>query len=359
MTPALTYNTTAGAIMRRIRIRLSASQGRALTSLIKSTNDVNLRIRGHAVLLYSQRLGCNKIAQVLCCAPSTAVNAANRYLEGGIEALADGRHDNGHRKVSPRFLKTLKTILKYSPQKFGWRRPNWTRELIAVVMHEKSFPKIALRTLSRLLKSMRTKWKSARPIVKCPWPKEQKEARFQELRDLRETLPKNEVLLFQDEVDILLNPKIGRDWSLLGQQRETVTPGQNKKRYLTGGYDPKRKELIWVDGERKNSDLFIDFLDWLLDYYPSKRKIHLILDNYCIHYSWRTINWLEKYGAKFEFHFLPPHCPSENKIERFWMNLHANVTRNHRCRTIEELMIEVEAWLDSDEKYPKIKKSKA
>ena len=93
MTPALTSNTTAGAIMRRIRIRLSVSQRRALISLIKSTNDVNLRIRAHAVLLYSERLGCNKIAQSLCCAPSTAVNAANRYLEGGIEALADGRQD--------------------------------------------------------------------------------------------------------------------------------------------------------------------------------------------------------------------------------------------------------------------------
>ena len=342
--------------MRRIRIRLPVSQRRALISLIKSTNDVNLRIRAHAVLIYSERLGCNKIAQSLCCAPSTAVNAANRYLEGGIEALADGRQDNGRRKISSSFLKTLKSILKFSPQKFGWRRPNWTRELLSMVMCQKGFPKIASRTLSRLLKSMKAKWKTARPIVKCPWPKEQKEARLQELQELTETLPNNEVLLFQDEVDIHLNPKIGKDWSLLGQQREIMTPGQNKKRYLAAGYDAKTKQLVWVDGERKNSELFIDFLDWCSAYYS--RKIHLILDNYCIHYSWATIDWLEEYGHKFEFHFLPPYCPSANKIERCWVNLHANVTRNHRCRTIEELMVEVEAWLDSKDKYPKIKKSR-
>ena len=44
-------------------------------------------------------------------------------------------------------------------------------------------------------------------------------------------------------------------------------------------------------------------------------------------------------------HFLPPHCPSFNPIERVWLDLHAEVTRNHRCRTIDELMIEVKYYL--------------
>lgn len=345
--------------MKRIRIRLTAARRRELISLVSSTNNVNLRIRAHAVLLYSARLGCNKIATRLRCAPSTAVNAANRYLQGGIEALFDRRRNNGQAKTCPHYLTKLKSILKHSPRKFGWRRNNWTLELLALVMHKKGFPKVAPRTLSRLLKLLRVKWKSARPIVGCPWPEEKRNARIQELRELRKQLPKNEVLLFQDEVDIHLNPKIGKDWSLPGQQREIMTPGQNKKCYLAGGYDPNKKRLIWVSGERKNSELFIDFLDWLLDYYPRKKKIHLILDNYSIHYSWKTISWLEDYGEKFEFHFLPPYCPSENKIERFWVNLHANVTRNHRCRTLDELMAEVSAWLDADVKYPKISKIRA
>jgi hypothetical protein len=33
-------------------------------------------------------------------------------------------------------------------------------------------------------------------------------------------------------------------------------------------------------------------------------------------------------------------------IERLWKDLHDNVTRNHRCPTLEALMEEVEAWLD-------------
>lgn len=37
-------------------------------------------------------------------------------------------------------------------------------------------------------------------------------------------------------------------------------------------------------------------------------------------------------------HFLPPYTPEANRIERAWLDLHANVTRNHRCTTIDDLM---------------------
>ena len=36
--------------------------------------------------------------------------------------------------------------------------------------------------------------------------------------------------------------------------------------------------------------------------------------------------------------FLPPYCPNENRIERLWLDLHANVTGNRLCRTMAELM---------------------
>ena len=32
-------------------------------------------------------------------------------------------------------------------------------------------------------------------------------------------------------------------------------------------------------------------------------------------------------------------------IERVWQDLHANVTRNHRCQTMEELMVQVKVYL--------------
>jgi hypothetical protein len=43
---------------------------------------------------------------------------------------------------------------------------------------------------------------------------------------------------------------------------------------------------------------------------------------------------------------LPPYCPDDNRIERkVWRELHANVTVNHRCETMEELMAEAVRYL--------------
>ena len=82
--------------------------------------------------------------------------------------------------------------------------------------------------------------------------------------------------------------------------------------------------------------------------HPDKRRIHLIVDNYSIHSACSVKAQLSQLGERFQLHFLPPYCPDENKIERLWRDLHANVTRNHRCSTLEQLMTEVHLWLSSE-----------
>ena len=49
--------------------------------------------------------------------------------------------------------------------------------------------------------------------------------------------------------------------------------------------------------------------------------------------------------SELRLHLLPPYCPNENRIELLWLDLHANVTRNHRCRTIDELLRAVHGYL--------------
>jgi hypothetical protein len=45
-------------------------------------------------------------------------------------------------------------------------------------------------------------------------------------------MPADETAVFQDEVDVHLNPKIGACWMRRGQQASVVTPGNNVKRYF-------------------------------------------------------------------------------------------------------------------------------
>jgi transposase len=124
-----------------------------------------------------------------------------------------------------------------------------------------------------------------------------------------------------------------------------LTPGQNEKRYVAGAMDAKTGALTWVDGERKNSVLFITLLQRLLRVYTEAPVVHVVLDNHRIHSSRITQRALAAFGGRIRLHFLPPYCPNENKIERLWQDLHAAVTRNHRCRNMSELMQHVYRFL--------------
>jgi len=168
------------------------------------------------------------------------------------------------------------------------------------------------------------------------------------------------VLLYVDEVDIHLNPKIGNDWMLCGQQKTVLTPGQNEKRYLAGALNAATGRLSWVSGLRKASALFIDLVDHLLKRaYPWASTIHLVLDNFRIHSSRAVAAAQARWGDRVEFHFLPPYCPDHNRIERLWKDLHDNVTRNHTCTTIDMLMQRVNQYLESRRRTGKHKYAKA
>ncbi len=72
------------------------------------------------------------------------------------------------------------------------------------------------------------------PDGACPWSRQRKSRRLRRILDFIENLPAGEVAYYQDEVDIRLNPRIGRDWMLPGRQKVILTPGQNVKRYVAG-----------------------------------------------------------------------------------------------------------------------------
>ena len=122
-----------------------------------------------------------------------------------------------------------------------------------------------------------------------------------------------------------------------GVQRQVLTPGQNEKRYLAGAYEPRTQRLVDVEDDGKATGLFLNLLRALLEAYEDARTIHVILDNYVIHKSRVTLAWLAEHGRRLELYFLRPYRPNENRIERLWLDLHANVTRNHQQKTLGAL----------------------
>lgn len=320
------------------------STRRRLEHARRKCRDAAYVLRVQIVLFYRDGMGTCQIASRVGRAPATVVRVVQRFRLSGEEGLRDRRADNGVPKVDADGLQALAEIVAASPQDFGWRRPTWTQELLALALEQVTGLDVSVTTVRRMLRTLGARWGSARPIVGCPWPKRRKQRRIQQIQRAIARLGRRDVAYYEDEVDIHLNPKIGRDWMLRGQQKEVMTPGQNRKRYLAGALSADRRSLVTVTAERKTSGLFILLLEALLKRHPDV-CIHLILDNFVIHSSRQTRAFVEAADGRIVLHFLPPYCPQENRIERLWQDLHGNVTRNHRCRNMDELMAEVHWWL--------------
>ena len=316
-----------------------------LVKRLRQCGQALVRIRYLIILNNWSGRRARDIAKVLKTHHTTVYRVVQRFRQRGEAALWDGREDNGGDKLSDDFLGLLDRIVRSSPQEHGWRRPTWTRETLVATMVRKTGIRIHVGTMSRALARIRARRANPRPRVRCPWFPAVKTRRINELRRLLATLPRREVAVYEDEVDVHLNPKIGLDWMGHGQQKEAMTPGQNEKRYLAGAQDVRTGQIHWVESAQKNSYLFWDLLCLLTKVYAQAKVIHVILDNYGIHSSTMIGVALANFASRVRLHFLPPYSPDDNAIERVWKDLHANVTRNHHCATMTQLMAEVRYYL--------------
>lgn len=321
-----------------------------IRSIAKGHPDAKTRCRGQMVVALSSGKTVSDIVQVLQCSSSVVYKVVNRFLKDHESAFVDRREDNGQTVVTEAVEKVVWVLVAETPRQFGHRRPTWTLELLVRVLHERSGIRLSRATLSRLLRRLRIRLGRPKPFVKCPWPKERRNLRIRRLRYLLLRARRGEIWVFEDEVDVHLNPKIGPDYMLPGTQKKVLTPGVNEKRYLAGALNAFTGQLTWVEGTSKDSELFMRLVFQLGWDYPQAKRVHLVVDNYSIHKSQFTKLMLLSCDGKVRLHFQPPYCPDDNRIERVWLDLHANVTRNHQCATMDDLMKEVRHWLAKESK---------
>lgn len=327
--------------------RMSRAMRRHLTSLGRRSGDPQTAVRFHIVSRLGAGLRSPRVAEECGVARSTVVRAAHFFAAEGVDGLYDKRVGNGASKVDDAFRRALATLLRRTPDDFGWIRSTWTRELLCLQMRRDGWPHVAVCTMGRALARVGARLGMPKPIVLCPWPRDARKRVLAEIRRLEEHASADEPVLYSDEVDVHLNPKIGRDWMLRGHQRRIVTPGKNQKFYLAGALDVRTGRLHTTGAEKKNAALFCQLLWLLASRYRRARRVHLVVDNYGIHSAHLTRDTLAALRGRVVLHFLPPYCPDANRIERVWQDFHANVTRNHRCKTMNHLLANARRYLDS------------
>jgi putative transposase len=326
-------------------LRLSAKERKACLKTYRAANPAR---RALILLLLDQGRSYREITATTLASP-TMIRAVKKDWEAGGVACVLGTQEQPF-VVAWWLIVVVRWLLHKTPQDFGFFRTRWSCALLALLLWEQERIRISAETVRRGMRQMEFVWRRPRPVVGLHDPDH--DAKLRKIRRLIASLPADETAVFQDEVDINLNPKIGACWMVRGEQAEVVTPGNNEKRYLAGSLHWRTGQLLLsVPGRRRNADLFVAHLDDLRRRLWRYRVIHVVCDNARFHDCGKVQAFLARYEGRIVLHFLPKYAPETNPIERVWWHLHDTLTRNHRCRSIEELLDEVYAWTDQQNFY--------
>lgn len=299
----------------------------------------------HMVLLCAAGRSPTEIAAALFCSRSSVYRTVRAYHAGTLGLACD---DQGRLAAPVRttvltlsLQRSVLALLKAVPQTYGWCRTRWSCATLALTWQTKRGITVSAETMRRWLHELGWVWKRAKLVAKDDDP--HRVARLARIRWVFEQLTFCEAMVFADELDIHLLPKVGCAWMPKGSQLEVMTPGQNQKHYLAGALDLATGTLRHCLGARKTNVLFRDLLDLLETSYPAERytQVYVVVDNYKIHKAKAVQQWLDAH-PRVRLLFLPTYCPRANPIERAFGDVHDCCTRNHRRKRLLDLVADVE-----------------
>ena len=132
-----------------------------------------------------------------------------------------------------------------------------------------------------------------------------------------------------------------------GEQKRVSTPGQQQWLHLFGAYNWRTDAIIAMPADKKNSETFCDFLEYLLAFLPDDRPVVLVLDNASIHRSQMSEAMLAYLEDHFIVYWLPKYCSDLNPIERFWRHLKEVACSDHFFLTLQQLLASVQQTLSN------------
>ena len=328
-------------------IVLGAGERKRLLELYRKAPDPQVHLRAHVVLLLADGYAWSLVASVLFCSTATVARWKRRFEAGGVEALRGRRRGRTATLPVGWALLLVTWVRTLTPRDFGYCRSRWCCATLAVVLLDTHQVEVSAETVRRCLRRQDLVWRRPRPV---PGRVDARRAwKLRRIRELLRDLPADEAAVFQDEVDLNLNPDVGCMWMRRGEQAEVVTPGTNVKRYLSGSMSWRSGELTVTQGTRRDAALFVRHLEDLRTRFRRYRVVHVICDNARFHtiQGSRVVRaYLAEHGGRIVLHYLPSYSPQDNPTERVWWHLHEQITRNHRCASIEELVKLTMAWLD-------------
>jgi transposase len=209
--------------------------------------------RAVMVLLSLHELPAAQIAELLDCHPATVRRWIGRFNREGLAGLADrprsGRPRLGGRRLTSRIAALLKRL---GP----WTLPRIRRYL--------GWPQLSTRTLYRRVRLVAI-WR--RPKLTARGDPDHDHVVAGIAARLLE-LPRQAVVLAEDETHLNLLPHVRASWSLRAVRPQIPTPGTNRQVTVFGALEVSTGQWVYRLGRRCAAD-FIALLDQVLRTFPA------------------------------------------------------------------------------------------
>jgi transposase len=334
-------------------ISLSDHERNTLLDSYRRHPDPALRLRCHIVLLLAEGHPWATIIAVLFTSSQTIARWQTRFARDRVAGLL-GQTRGAPSPFAARWVTSaVAWVLGKTPRAFGLFRSRWSCATVVLLLWQEHQVRVSRETVRQWLRRHELVWRRPRPVIGPQDPR--REEVLARLRRQMAATPGDETWVFMDEVDVNLNPAIGPMWMRRGQQAQVTTPGDNEKRYVAGSQHWRTGQVILTVGERgqgRNAALFVRHLDDLRHRLRRYRVVHVLCDNAKPHDCRKVTEYLARHGDRIVVHYLPKRAPDCNPIERIWWHLHDEITRNHGCTTMQELLELVLGWLESRNPMP-------
>jgi transposase len=233
------------------------------------------------LLLLHHGYSPTQIAACLFCSRSSVYRGLAVWRSGTLNWTAPAHLPRScwGQALADRLRRKLLLLLRRVPAAFGWMRTRWSCACLALTLSRQAGDKISAETVRRWLHQAGYVWKRPSLVARDDDP-----ARVSLLARIRwywENLRPQEVLVFADELELHLLPKVGAQWTPRGQRLEIVTPGQDQRCYVAAALDFRTGKLIHRTGAKKNRFLFLDLLRALDRAYPGAgfRHVYIVADH--------------------------------------------------------------------------------
>jgi transposase len=278
--------------------------------------------RANALVLLDDGMSCAAVAKVLLLDDDTIRAWHRLYEEEGIEGLASFGYEGSACRLSEAQQDRLKAWITET-------LPRTTREVGAWIETEYGIAYQGRSGLIALLHRLGMEHRKPQSVSRKLDPDKQA-AFIKAYADLLNHLADDEAVLFGDAVHPTHAVRPVGCWAPRDIPIAVAQTSGRQRLNIHGAVDLETGKTRMLEVATVNTASTIMLLMAIEAMYPSKRMIHLFLDNARYHHAKLVQAWLARPGCRIKLHFIPTYCPHLDPIERLWGLMHKHITHN-RC----------------------------